>query len=164
MKRKRKTREKLNRSRRKPRSIKAGMTLVEVLMSVLLVGAGAAFIYEGSMYSYKTLMRSRARLSAQGIAFDKLWGLYNLQSTEELMAEEEKGFQSESTPLSSVFSTNGQVRWVVHAPGTNYWNIWVRVYAFDPDDSAYDNGTVLFPTGRDPVLAEYVVRRSNRMR
>ena len=161
MKRKEKTE---NGKRKSKMSLTSGMTLVEVLMSVLLVGAGSAFIYEGAMYSYKTMMRSRARLSAQGIAFDKLWGLYNLQSVTELQIQENLGFQEEATPLNSVFSTNGMVEWVVHAPGTNYWNIWVWVYAYDPDDAAYTNGTVLFPAGRDPVLAEYVVRRSNRTR
>jgi len=143
---------------------KSGMTLVEVLMSVVLVAAGSAFIYSGAMFSYKTMMRSRARLSAQGIAFDKLWSLYNIQSTKALGIQESFGPQSEPTPASSVFGTNGVVEWVVHAPGTDYWNIWVWVYAYPSDDPAYANGTVLFPAGRDPVMAEYVVRRSNRMR
>jgi len=162
------------------RKCKMGLTLVEVLMSILLVGAGAAMIYKGSMYSYKTMMRSRARLSAQGIAFDKLWSFYNLQSPVELLMQEDLGWQWEPTHSNTVFGTNGAVEWVVEKPGgtgTNYWNIWVRVYAYPSPNSAYnmdsnktayctnDNlATVLFPAGRDPKMAEYVVRRSNQMR
>jgi prepilin-type N-terminal cleavage/methylation domain-containing protein len=156
---------------------KSGVTLVEVLMSILLVGAAAAMIYEGAMYSYKTMMRSRARLSAQGIAFDKIWQLYNLQTPEELRAEELRGIQWTPTPSNSVFSTNGVIEWVVLAPnGTNYWNIGVWVYAYPTTNTLYnsdtnnipytadDKPTILFPEGRKPEMVEYWVRRSNRDR
>ncbi len=146
-------------------------------MSVLLVGAGAAFIYSGSMYSYKTMMRSRARLSAQGIAFDKLWAFYNLQTTGELLVQEELEIQWEPTPERSAFGTNGAVEWVVQkVSGKEAWNIKVWVYAYPSEDSYYnsdtnntpyctnDLATILFPAGRDPVMAESMVRRSNRMR
>ncbi len=161
------------------RKSKMGLTLVEVLMSVLLVGAAAAMIYEGSMYSYKTMMRSRARLSAQGIAFDKLWALYNLQSPVELEREQLRGIQWAATASNSVFGTNGVIEWVVDKPGgsgTNYWNISVWVYAYKATNTVYnrvstnapytdsDQATVLFPAGRIPEMVKYMVRRSNRMR
>lgn len=155
---KRKSQRKVSTIRRKSAFFtKSGMTLVEVMMSIILVGTASAVVYTGSIYSYKTMMRSRARLSAQGIAFDKLWSYYNLQSPEELRAEADRGWQQSSTPTNSVFGTNGLMRWAVLAPsGTNYWNIWVYVYG--------PSNTVLFPAGRDPILAQYVVRRSNRYR
>jgi type II secretory pathway pseudopilin PulG len=53
------------------------MTLVEVLVAVVLVSVAGVLVYQGGFSSYKTLMRSRLRLEAQGVAFDKLWSVFN---------------------------------------------------------------------------------------
>lgn len=62
----------------RPNRAKAGLTLVEVLIAVVLVATCSVIIYNGGIYSYKSMMRSRARLEAQGVAFDKLWELFNM--------------------------------------------------------------------------------------
>ncbi len=146
----------------------AGMTLVEVLIAVVLTAAAAAIIYEGVFYSYKTVMRSRARLDAQGIAFDKLWEIYNqsLDTIMEMALPTYTDPTSTSTPPSSVFSTNGIVQWAV-LPETNppvlrvdYWEIDVQVWApsNSPLFSVIDtNGTVT--AAYDRPLAEYRERR-----
>jgi Tfp pilus assembly protein PilV len=142
------------------------MTLVEVLISVVLMAAAAAIIYEGIFYSYKTVMRSRARLDAQGIAFDKIMEIYNQRTDMIRNWGGWTGAVITSTPPNSVFSTNGSVQWAV-VPETNppaaqidYWTITVRVWA--PSNSPLfsvvaTNGTVtaayLHP------LAEYMVLR-----
>lgn len=85
---------------------KIGFTLVEMLMAVLLVSAAAAMLYQGMIYSYRTMMRSRAKLDAQGIAFDALWAHFNTKDFDDLMQTN----LLFSTPANSIFSTNGFVR------------------------------------------------------
>ena len=75
-------------------------------MAVLLVSAAAATLYQGMTYSYRTMMRSRAKLDAQGIAFDALWAHFNTKDFDDLI-QTNLVF---STPLNSIFSTNGFVR------------------------------------------------------
>lgn len=147
---------------------KSGMTLVEVLIAVVLIAATAAIIYEGFFYSYKTIMRSRARLDAQGIAFDKLWEIYN-QSLDTIMEMALPSYTdptSMPTPTNSVFSTNGIVQWAVMAETNepilkvDYWEIVVQVWA--PSNSPLfsivnTNGTVT--AAYDRPLAEYRVWR-----
>jgi len=147
---------------------KSGMTLVEVLIAVVLIAATAAIIYEGFFYSYKTIMRSRARLDAQGIAFDKLWEVYN-QSLDTIMEMALPSYTdptSMPTPTNSVFSTNGIVQWAVMAETNepilkvDYWEIVVQVWA--PSNSPLfsivnTNGTVT--AAYDRPLAEYRVWR-----
>lgn len=142
---------------------RAGMTLVEVLMAVVLVSVAATLIYQGGFSSYRTLMRSRARLEAQGVAFDKLWVLFNMK-LDDLPGTALVG--SETTPGGGALSTNGLVRFAV-LPETNdplsridYWQISVQVWA--PSNSPLftvidDDGTVL-ATAPHP-LAEYSVLR-----
>jgi len=75
-------------------------------MAVLLVSAAAATLYQGMTYSYRTMMRSRAKLDAQGIAFDALWAYFNIKDFDDL-TQANLVF---STPANSIFSTNGFVR------------------------------------------------------
>ncbi len=145
------------------RNRKSGMTLVEVLIAVVLAGVCASVVYNGGFYSYKVMMRSRARLEAQGIAFDKTWELFNM-SYGDLPSTSTLG--SEATDEDSVFSTQGRVQWAV-MPEVNpplnridYWMIQVQVWA--PTDSVLfsvmnSDGSVAaeFPH----PLAEYTVLR-----
>ncbi len=145
----------------------AGFTLVEVLVSILLVAASAATLYQGMMYSHKTLMRSRAKLDAQGIAFDALWGKFNVgdhRNLPQLGAPASKTHLTFSTPEESIFSTNGTVDvWV--NPGTNNqevverWEMTAQVWA--PKNSVlfsvFEDGAVV---GEYPYpLAEYSIIR-----
>ena len=142
------------------RGNKAGVTLVEVLIAVVLVAATAAIIYEGVFYSYKTVMRSRARLEAQEIAFDKIWELCNLK-TGDLNNLQTKGVQTTSTPPNCIFSTGGFLQW--SAPyniSNNCWEITVQVWA--PSNSPLfsvmaTNGTVT--SAYMKPIAEYKVLR-----
>lgn len=108
------------------------MTLVEVLIAVVLVGATASAIYGGGFYSYKALMRSRARLEAQGIAFDRLWYIFNMpyEDLPSLSVSDEL-----PTHEDTFFSTNGLVRYAI-VPETDdpvsridYWEVRVQVWA-----------------------------------
>lgn len=142
---------------------KSGMTLVEVLISVVLVSIAAALVYNGGFYSYRTLMRSRLRLEAQGIAFDKLWQLFNmpLKDIPGIAVAE-----SEPVPAGGVFPADGIVRYAV-MPETNaplstidYWEITVQVWA--PSNSPLfsvmnDDGSV--QAAQPEPLAEYTVLR-----
>lgn len=142
---------------------KAGMTLVEVLIAVVLVGAAAALVYTGGLNSYRMLMRSRLKLEAQGIAMDKLWQLFN---GPERALPSVALFGSEPPPAGGVFPADGQVRFAVMpetAPPINrvdYWTITVQVWA--PSNSILfsvmnSDGTVR-ATYPNP-LAEYTVLR-----
>jgi type II secretory pathway pseudopilin PulG len=152
----------------KKNKFKTGMTMVELLIAVVLTVVAATMIYSGIFYSYKTVMRSRARLDAQGIAFDKLWEIYNqsIDTIMEMASPEYAQQTSTSTPPSSVFSTNGIVEWAVVAETNppvlyvDYWTIWVQVWA--PSNSPLfsvieTNGTVTAAYGSP--LAEYKVLR-----
>lgn len=154
----------MKKTTKKPRS---GFTLVEVLVSILLMAAAAATLYQGMMYSYKTLMRSRAKLDAQGLAFDALWGKFNVGNHENLPALGAPASQTHltfSTPEECVFSTNGTIDvWV--NPETNTlgvverWEMTVQVWA--PKNSIlfsiFEDGAVI---GEYPYpLAEYSIIR-----
>ena len=131
---------------------KSGMTLVEVLVAVVLVGATASAVYGGGFFAYKVMMRSRARLEAQGIAFDLLWKVFNADYAT-LPTVSTNG--TLRTPEDSLFSTNGLVRYAVmpesDAPVSriDYWEIQVQVWA--PQDSPLF--AVLNPDGT--VRADY---------
>ncbi len=150
----------------KKKRSRAGMTLVEVLIAVVLVSVAATLVYNGGFYSYKTLMRSRARLEAQGIAFDKLWQLFNVPLKELNARADVAVSDSEPTPDGGAFSTNGLVRFFVQ-PETNtplsridYWTITVQVWAQSNSilfSIMNDDGTVreVYPN----PLVEYTVLR-----
>jgi hypothetical protein len=108
------------------------MTLVEVMVSVVLVSVAAALVYNGGYFSYKILMRSRMRLEAQGVAFDKLWHLFNMPF-EDLPSVAVSG--SEAPPADGAFPEDGLVRYAV-IPETNaplnwieWWEVTVQVWA-----------------------------------
>jgi prepilin-type N-terminal cleavage/methylation domain-containing protein len=142
---------------------KVGMTLVEILLAVVLVSVAATLVYNGGFYSYKILMRSRLRLEAQGIAFDRLWELFNLPF-EDLPTAAVSG--TETPPTGGAFPPGGLVRFAV-LPETNaplnwieYWEITVQVWA--PSNSPLfavilSNGTVQ-ATSPDPLAAYTVLR------
>ncbi len=144
-----------------------GFTLVEVLVSILLVAASATTLYQGMMYSHKTLMRSRAKLEAQSIAFDALWGKFNVGDHRNLPnvgAPESRTHLLSSTPEDSIFSTNGVVE-VYVIPGLNdqgdveRWEMTAKVWA--PENSIlfsiFSNGSAVdeYPY----PLAEYSIVR-----
>lgn len=142
-----------------------GMTLVEVLIAVVLVSVAATLIYNGGFYSYKTMMRSRMRLEAQGIAFDKLWQLFNLPLKDLEVYSDTVQPLSEPTPGGGAFPAGGWIQYAVR-PETNppsridYWTITVQVWA--PSNSVLfsilnADGTV---QANNPLpLAEYTVLR-----
>jgi len=144
---------------------KAGMTLVEVLMAVVLISIAATLVYSGGLASYKMLMRSRMRLEAQGIAFDKLWQLFNLPLNA-IMISSQMPPLVEPTPAGGAFPDGGLIRSVV-LPETNapldridYWEIIVQVFA--PSNSLLfsvmnDDGTV--QAAYSEPLAEYRILR-----
>jgi prepilin-type N-terminal cleavage/methylation domain-containing protein len=117
------------------RDLKSGITLVEVMISVFLVAVAAAIIYTEMIVSYRILMRSRARLEAQGLAFDVLWENYNMPF-DELKTFSTSVVQVVSTPDSSLLSTNGYVKRIIRPenemPTTpekiQYWDIFVEVW------------------------------------
>ncbi|GEM_PF-1333772 len=139
-----------------------GFTLVEVLIGVVLVGVAAVAVYQGIHYSYRTLLRSRAKLEAQGIAFDALWLEFNRDYDD---LPDVATLSTFSTPAQSILSTNGIVNLFIF-PKTNdvssskRWEMTVQVWA--PSNSILfsvvdDDGTILaeYP---EP-LAEYTVWR-----
>lgn len=148
----------------RPKS-KAGMTLVEILISVVLVSVAATLVYKGGYSSYKILMRSRQRLEAQGIAFDRLWSLFNLPY-EAIEALGREPALTEPTPVEGEFPAGGTIRSFV-IPETedpvsriDYYEITVQVWA--PVDSILfsvmnDNGTIR--AAQTEPLAEYTVLR-----
>ncbi|MDK2857458.1 MAG: type pilus assembly protein PilE [Verrucomicrobiota bacterium] len=146
------------------RDHRAGVTLVEVLISVVLVSVAAVLVYQGMFYSYKVLARARARLEAQGIAFDKLWILFNMDFKDLPGTAFSSG--PDPTPENSIFSTNGVVRYSIlpetHEPlhWIDYWEIRVQVWppAAGPLFSVLDSdGSVLKEYPRP--LADYRVYR-----
>ncbi|NOU36744.1 MAG: type II secretion system protein [Kiritimatiellaceae bacterium] len=149
----------------KKKHSKSGATLIEVLIAVMLIAVAAVVICTGIFYSYKTVMRSRARLDAQGIAFDKLWEIYNqpLDVIEYMASAYNTDPTSTSTPPGSVFSDQGFIQWAVEPdpdPDVKYWKITVQVWA--PSNSPLfsvigADGTVI-AVSPEPV-AEYQVLR-----
>ncbi len=139
----------------KKRSSKTGFTLVEVMVSVFLVAVAAAIIYSEMLLAYRTLMRSRARLEAQTMAFDHLWELYNLKDDSDLPSIATN--LALATPQESVFGTTGVIEMAIlpeiDAPQTpdliQYWDIVVQVWP--EEDSPLQIGT--------NSLAQYAIRR-----
>lgn len=129
----------------KRKKSKAGFTLVEVMIAMFLVSVAAIIVYTEMLMAYRILMRSRARLEAQGIAFDNLWTFYNTPLENMPVMSESR--YSRATPEWSVFSTNGWVDCHVLAE-TNppvlsdpvwYWDITVTVWP--PTNSPLQIGT-----------------------
>ena len=112
---------------------KAGMTLVEVMVSVFLVAAAAAIVYTEMLVSYRIMMRSRAKLEALSFAFDTIWNTYNL-NIDSLPAVSRIDLLS--TPQNSILGINGTIKLVIRpendlptAPELiNYWDIFVEVW------------------------------------
>ena len=114
-----------------------GFTLVEVLISVVLVSVAAAVVYTELIASYRILMRSRAKLEAQGMAFDALWESYN-QPLSSLIALPGviASVSVESAPTNSVLFPHGLVRTTILPKDVltlpdpvDCWEIIVQVYA-----------------------------------
>ena len=134
---------------------RAGMTLVEIMIAMFLVSVAAVIVYTEMLMAYRTLMRSRARLEAQSIAFDNLWTIYNTPLTN--MPTISQTLYGIPTPAWSVLSTNGWVDCQILA-NTNppvlpdpvwYWDIVVTVWP--PTNTSLQVGT-------NP-LTRYAVRR-----
>lgn len=134
---------------------RTGFTLVEVMIAMFLVSVAAIIVYTEMLLSYRILARSRARLEAQSIAFDRIWEAYNAPLSS--MPTISTNYPSRSTPVWSLMATGGVVDCFVFAE-TNapvlpdpvwYWDIVVQVWA--PSNS-------LLQVGTNP-LARYVVRR-----
>ncbi len=116
---------------------RSGLTMVEVLIAILLVSVAAAVVYTELIASYRILMRSRAKLDAQGMAFDTLWEAYN-QPLDVLI--ELPGIMStvivEPAPTNSVLHPYGVIRTTIRPTDVaelpdpvDYWDIIVQVYA-----------------------------------
>ncbi len=138
-------------------SRRSGLTMVEVLIAVLLVGVAATVVYTELIASYRILMRSRAKLDAQGMAFDTLWEAYN-QPLDALI--ELPGIMAtaivKSGPTNSVLHPHGLIRTTIRPTDVaelpdpvDYWDITVQVYA--GTNSPIDFG--------DRELVRYDVRR-----
>lgn len=122
----------------KKKKSRAGFTLVEVLIAMFLVSIAAIIIYTEMLISYRILMRSRARLEAQSIAFDNLWEVYNRPDPVKISGE----LYSRPTPEWSLMSTNGWVECHVLAEQVvtpRYWEICVTVWP--PTNSSLQIGT-----------------------
>jgi len=109
------------------RKSRAGMTLVEVMIAMFLVSIAAIIVYTEMLMAYRILMRSRARLEAQSIAFDYLWEIYNTNNMPDISEQ----LYSIPTPEWSVLSSNGWINCHILAD-TNipprYWEISVTVW------------------------------------
>ena len=121
----------------KHRTSKSGMTLVEVMVSVFLVAVAAAIVYTEMIVSYRILMRSRAKLEAQSMAFDTIWATYNM-SWDELMNDHSVYIEPEDKAVSpgSMIAPDGIIRTYIipendspTAPDLiNYWDIIVEIW------------------------------------
>lgn len=140
---------------------KAGITLVEVMIALFLVGVAAAIVYAEMIMAYRILMRSRARVEAQGLAFERLWEVYNTPLDQ--MPLVSTNWISETTPAGSVLSTNGLLECMILAE-TNppvlpdpvyYWDIVVQVWA-SADRGAAVGGPLNIVTN---PLCRYTLRR-----
>ncbi len=120
------------------------MTLVEVMIAIVLVAVAAAIIYTEMLLSYRILMRSRARIEAQGMAFDYVWEGYNMP-LQNLPAISQ--IQSFATPSNSVFGTNGTVDLAILPEIDSpllpdliqYWDVIAQVWP--PEGSPLQVGT-----------------------
>jgi prepilin-type N-terminal cleavage/methylation domain-containing protein len=124
---------------------RTGFTLVEVMIAMFLVSIAAIIVYTEMLLAYRILMRSRARLEAQSIAFDNLWEIYNTPLDSMPVVSETR--YSRSTPEWSVFGSEGWVDCHILAE-TNppvlpdpvwYWEIVVTVWP--PTNSLLQIGT-----------------------
>ncbi|MEI7850871.1 MAG: type II secretion system protein [Kiritimatiellales bacterium] len=89
---------------------RTGMTLVEVMISMFLVSVAAVIVYTEMLMSYRILMRTRARMEAQTLAFDCLWTYYNNTKIDNLpIIAGIVPAASGPTPAWSVMSSNGYV-------------------------------------------------------
>jgi prepilin-type N-terminal cleavage/methylation domain-containing protein len=117
---------------------RSGFTLVEVMIAMFLVSIAAVIVYTEMLLAYRILMRSRARLEAQSIAFDNLWEVYNRADPVKISGE----LYSKQTPEWSVISSNGWVECHILAEQVvtpRYWEIWVTVWP--PTNSPLQVGT-----------------------
>ena len=113
---------------------RCGFTLVEVLIAIMLVGIAAAVVYTELIASYRILMRSRAKLDAQGMAFDKLWTEYNKPLNK--LPTAFAGAIVEPVPTNSVLFPHGLIRTSIRPTDVatlpdpiDFWEITVQVYA-----------------------------------
>jgi prepilin-type N-terminal cleavage/methylation domain-containing protein len=110
----------------KKNNSRTGMTLVEVMISMFLVSVAAVIVYTEMQLSYRILMRTRARMEAQTLAFDRLWTYYNNTKVANLPVS--AGVVTNgSTPEWSVMSSNG------------LWEIIVIPSSFNPLNSKPTN-------------------------
>lgn len=108
---------------------------MEVMISVFLVSVAAIIIYTEMIVSYRILMRSRAKLEAQNLAFNILWENYNM-TLSALQTYSTSVVQVVSTPADSVLSSSGYIKRIIRpenelpfAPETiQYWDIFVEVW------------------------------------
>jgi type II secretory pathway pseudopilin PulG len=140
------------------------MTLVEVMVSVFLVAVAAAIIYTEMIISYRILMRSRAKLEANSMAFDAIWEAYNMSWTE--LKNDYSVYPGPiitATHANSVLSTNGYIKLIIRpendlptAPELiNYWDMFVEVWPAMPDVNG-KRGSLQIGTNS---LASYQIRR-----
>lgn len=140
----------------KNRTSKSGMTLVEVMVSVFLVAVAAAIVYTEMIVSYRILMRSRAKLEAQSLAFDLIWETYNMPFAQ-METHSISLIDPQPTPEHSLLGTNGTLKLIIRPENEmpltpdliNFWDIYVEVWP--AEDSPLQVGT--------NSLAEYSIRR-----
>lgn len=123
-----------------------GVTLVEVMIATALVCVAAIIVYTEMLLAYRTLMRSRARIEAQSIAFDRVWTYYNNTKITRLPTLAQNVPEASGpTPQWSLLSTNGWVDLSVipDAADTNNfipsWQLIVTVWP--PSNSLLRVGT-----------------------
>jgi prepilin-type N-terminal cleavage/methylation domain-containing protein len=141
----------------KKNNSRTGMTLVEVLIAMSLVSVAAVIVYTEMLLSYRILMRTRARMEAQTLAFDHLWTYYNntkianLPSTYAGVPE-----TNGPTPEWSVMSSNGLWEIIVIPSGINPLNSqptnWVMVATVWPPTNS------LLRIGTNPLARTTITR------
>ena len=136
---------------------RAGVTLVEVMIAMFLVSVAAIIVYTEMLMAYRMLMRSRARLEAQSIAFDRMWTYYNNTKISKLPTMPgpvpEPG--SGPTPEWSLLSTNGWVDMHIRRMDASSWDIVVTVWP--PTNS-------LLQIGTNPLARTTITRWNTRDR
>jgi len=120
----------------------------------VLVSVAAAVVYTELIASYRILMRSRAKLEAQGLAFDTLWSEYNQPLGDLPTALGD--VVVEVIPTNSILYPHGLIRTTIRPTDVltlpepvDFWDITVQVYA--GTNSPIDFG--------DRELVRYDVRR-----
>lgn len=125
---------------------------------MVLVSVASIIVYTEMLTAYRILMRSRARLEAQSIAFDRLWQIYNLPLADMKNYIISTNLPLAPTPANSILSTNGiidcQILAETNSPvagdPVEYWDIVVQVWA--PTNTPLQIGT-------NYSLARYAIRR-----